>query len=185
MVQRFVTKVTNDLQAERRSARNEESGLRKQIAATERKIGRLLDQIEDGEGDARLLGKRLAEREQDRETLQARLDEIAQEVPTVVPMPNFAEAYAAQVRALEDVLRDPSLVQRAHETLAKLIEKVLLTPDPEAQNGLRVDLHGDLARILSTCAAARNEELPAGFLRAGSQLSVVAGVGFEPTTFRL
>jgi site-specific DNA recombinase len=185
MVQRFVAKVSNDLRAQRKTARSEESSLRKQLAAAERKIERLLDQIEDGDGDARLLGKRLGERERERETLQARLNEIVEESPAAVPMPNFAEAYAAQVRALEDVLRDPSLVQLAHETLAKLIEKVVLTPDPEAQNGLRVDLHGDLARILSTCAAARNEELPAGFLRAGSQLSVVAGVGFEPTTFRL
>ena len=62
----------------------------------------------------------------------------ADPAPAVVTLPNFAQAYAAQVRALEDVLRDPNLVQRAHETLAKLIEKVVLTPDPEAPNGLRV-----------------------------------------------
>jgi site-specific DNA recombinase len=76
-------------------------------------------------------------------------------------------------------------VQRAHETLARLIEKVVLAPDPEAENTLRAELHGDLARILVTCAAAGSAELPADFLRSGSQLSVVAGVGFEPTTFRL
>ncbi len=99
-------------------------------------------------------------------------------------MPNFAEAYAAQVRAPEEVLRDASLVQRAHETLAGLI-KVVLTPDPEAENGLRAMLNGNLARILRTCEAAGSDELPAEFLRSGGQLSVVAGVGFEPTTFRL
>jgi site-specific DNA recombinase len=141
--------------------------------------------IEQGLGN-RTIAERLAAREAEKAALEAWLAEAAiEEAPVVLTLPNFAEAYATQVRALEEVLHDPSLVQRAHETLAKLIEKVVLTPDPEAQNGLRVDLHGDLARILSTCAAARNEGLPGGFLRAGSQLSVVAGVGFEPTTFRL
>jgi hypothetical protein len=89
-------------------------------------------------------------------------------------MPNFAQAYAAQVRALEDVLRDPRLVRRAHETLAKPIEKIVLTPDPEVPNGLRIEIHGDLARVLATCAEASKEKLPLEFLRGASQLSVVA-----------
>ena len=59
----------------------------------------------------------------------------------------------------------------------------------------RAELHGDLAEILALGdpagltverrrAAAINEERPRTDVR-GRQLSVVAGTGFEPVTFRL
>ncbi len=185
LVERFVGRAQAAWEQIRKAEAREAGKTKRDLAACERQIGNLLDMIEQGLGN-RTIVERLAAREAEKTELEGRLAEAASEAaPTVLTLPNFAQAYAAQVDELENVLRDPNLVQPAHETLAKLIEKVVLTPDPEAQNGLRVDLHGDLARILATCAAARNEELPAGFLRAGSQLSVVAGVGFEPTTFRL
>ena len=51
-------------------------------------------------------------------------------------------------------------------------------------------LEGDLARILAICAGAeRSERPPVSGGRSGDvpgrQLSVVAGAGFEPATFRL
>lgn len=67
--------------------------------------------------------------------------------PTSPTLPNFAQAYAAQVPALEEALRGPDRPQRARETSAGLIEKAALTPDPGAANGLRVEIHGDPARI--------------------------------------
>ena len=45
--------------------------------------------------------------------------------------------------------------------------------------------HGDLATILAFCdASERKSKLP-GVATPGSSLSVVAGIGFEPMTFRL
>ena len=99
--------------------------------------------------------------------------------------PTCQLVYGALVRSLEDTLRDPAVVQRAHEALADMIERVALTPDPEAQDSYAITLHGDYAGILRAYGGLEKEKLPGAVLRAGSQFSVVAGVGFEPTTFRL
>ncbi len=76
----------------------------------------------------------------------------------------------------------------------------MLTPDEASANGLAVDLHGDLALILSLASGgtgrkgalatslAHNEKLPTALAHAGamgSQLTVVAGIRFELMTFRL
>ena len=81
----------------------------------------------------------------------------------------------------------------ASDALRALIEKVVLTPDPDALDGLAAELHGDLAMILAAAAGEpagaakrknpRGTSVPRGF--RASQLSVVAGTGFEPVTFRL
>ena len=98
---------------------------------------------------------------------------------------------------LEHALNEPELRTEAAEILRALIERVVLTPDETAPDRLRAELRGDLAMILQAAAGAepaaccgarllgaRNEKLP-GTGVLGSQLSVVAGTGFEPVTFRL
>jgi hypothetical protein len=84
----------------------------------------------------------------------------------------------------------------ASDALRALIDKVVLTPDLGAPDRLRAELHGDLAEILALGEAVearpkhravggrQNEKLP-GTSVLRSQLSVVAGTGFEPVTFRL
>jgi hypothetical protein len=65
----------------------------------------------------------------------------------------------------------------AAEILRGLIDRIVLTP---LDGELRAELHGDLA-VLARFAQE-------GKQRSGgnpTRLSVVAGVGFEPTTFRL
>ena len=60
-----------------------------------------------------------------------------------------------------------------------LVDKIVLTP---RDGKLQVDLAGDLAAILAMATnkkPAENE--PDGMV----QVKMVAGVGFEPTTFRL
>ena len=111
--------------------------------------------------------------------------------------PNAAGLYAARVAELVAALNEPGLATDAIEAIRCLIKQIMLTPDKAELNGLSVDLHGDLALILSlatahvgapssrrSIAGARNDKLPrTGVL--GSQLTVVAGTGFEPVTFRL
>ena len=51
--------------------------------------------------------------------------------------------------------------------------------------GIDAQLHGDLAAILALSSDGEHKQkLPANGV-AGSLLSVVAGIGFEPMTFRL
>ena len=68
----------------------------------------------------------------------------------------------------------------AAEILRGLIETIELRP---SEKGYEILLRGDLAGIL---ILASNSKKPAALSRGGlSQVALVAGVGFEPTTFRL
>jgi site-specific DNA recombinase len=181
----FVTRVSGELNALQKSEGDDRRALEKAIAALDVKMARILDQIEEGAGQASLLLPRLKQRKTEQEALAAKLDALAHGAEDPFEMPDLPAAYGALVRSLEDTLRDPEVVQRAHEALADMIETVVLTPDPEAQDGYTITLRGDCAGILGAYGGLEKEKLPGAVLRSGSQFSVVAGAGFEPATFRL
>ena len=95
--------------------------------------------------------------------------------------------------ALEQCLNEPDIRHEAGEALRQMIEKVVLTPDATAPDGLAAALHGDLAVILALAMVPERDRRPLpgegatspGTAVSGSLLSVVAGRGFEPLTFRL
>jgi len=94
--------------------------------------------------------------------------------------PNLAEAYRRRVSELESLLEEPELRDEAMEAIRSMIDRIVITP--RDGGSVELDLHGDLARILMLCSA--NAKTPphgeTGFL-----FILVAGAGFEPTTFRL
>jgi site-specific DNA recombinase len=128
------------------------------------------------------LGNRLADLEKQQKLLEARLSEAP---PSTVRLhPRLAEVYAEKVQQLEHALNDPAIRTEAADLLRSLIDRIELRPRDEGQ-GIAATLHGDLAQILALCDdPGRKQKLPKT-RASGSQLSVVAGVGFEPTTFRL
>jgi site-specific DNA recombinase len=89
--------------------------------------------------------------------------------------PNMAEVYRKKVDELASLLQGEVDKQEAFEAIRGLIDRIVLSPE---HGQLKVDLHGEIAAILML------SQVPAGDLRA-EQLVMVAGVGFEPTTFRL
>jgi site-specific DNA recombinase len=100
------------------------------------------------------------------------------------------------VANLEASLNAPEIRAEASDALRALIERVVLTPDLDAPDGLRAELYGDLAEILrlgetgldpSRCQTngGLNNKKPPRAEVLGGQLSVVAGAGFEPAAFRL
>ena len=119
------------------------------------------------------------------ETEKAKLQEDAISEPTpVIPLhPALPQVYAAKVARLEEALNDPAIREEANELLRTLIERVELQPGAEG-GPVRAVVRGDLAQILEVCEnAAGNKKRPAA--GAGGVLSVVAGAGFQPATFRL
>ncbi len=76
----------------------------------------------------------------------------------------------------------------AAEVMRQLIEKIVLTPGPE-RGELYATLHGELRTILEWTErqaigkAGKTTKPAAG--ATGLSVSVVAGAGFEPATFRL
>ena len=171
------------------------SGLEREKAAVERSLGGILKAIEDGAWNESLR-TRLTQLEERKAAIVGKLTET--DLPTSVALhPNAAGLYAARVADLVAALNEPEMATHAMEATRCLIQQIMLTPDKEAPSGLSLDLHGDLALTLLLASAqagmqsgrssgsdSRSRKLPrTDVLR--SQLPVVAGIGFEPMTFRL
>ena len=131
------------------------------------------------------------------ETLKARADQLAQQraqlvaelddlddIPELVAHPAIIAQYRNQIAALAEITAgDRQAIEKAQPLLQRLIEFVELSPRADGKQGADLQLHGDLANFLGFAAPDRTA--PAASNGEKSMLSVVAGVGFEPTTFRL
>ena len=178
----MVAAFIDEYQAEvNRAAREAEQTLasdRRERAEVVRKIEAILKAIEDG-----MYHPSMKERMQALEARREQLDrelEAAMPAPSVRLHPKLSEVYREKIANLEEALNDESIRTEAAEILRSLIDKIALTPDGDV---LKAELHGDLATILVFCGDGKKRH--PGAEAPGSQLSVVAGVGFEPTTFRL
>jgi site-specific DNA recombinase len=113
--------------------------------------------------------------------LEARRSEIEQGLATgpVTPVrlhPNLAQVYRRQVEQLQQALIDPQIRDEAVEVLRGLVDHVSIGP---ADNGLEIEIVGEVAKMVELSLEANLDE------RLIRSVKVVAGVGFEPTTFRL
>ena len=127
------------------------------------------------------------------DTLEARkteLNALLADAPEDTPdiLPSASAIYAKKVSALTKALNRKEERQEAAETLRGLIEKISLTPGPE-RGEIYATLHGELGTILNwterqAIGKAAKTTKPAADA-TGLSLSVVAGTGFEPVTFRL
>ncbi|UWR90346.1 recombinase family protein [Phaeobacter inhibens] len=131
----------------------------------------------------------------------------AQPEEKVIFHPNMSARYKQEVSHLMATLNTPERRAEASQHLRAMIDKVVLTPNIAGEE-LTIDLIGDLAGILSVATSsesarvaaelsklqqvhqelsARTTKAPEGALMScsTSQVELVAGVGFEPTTFRL
>jgi site-specific DNA recombinase len=165
---------TNRLNREKRSAAAADQGT---VKMAERKIKEIVTVIENG-GYHPALTERLNELEREKQAAGARLNDAPPCLPDTLP--NVAEIYRAKVARLVEALKDPEAARGAAEDIRSLVGRVVLTPAPK-RGQFEVILHGDLASILELVSQKRKRLTP----RPGVRLSVVAGVGFEPTTFRL
>ena len=153
------------------------------IADREERIERLIDQLAEGIGSPARIKERLAEHEAALVDLRRQPDSDDADGDVFQAMPALAEVYRTRVADLVRTLRDGGDAE-AMEPIRQLIDRIVVHADAEC--GSRLELHGALAGILSVYA---NGNARRGGGRSGSvrerQVSVVAGAGFEPATFRL
>jgi len=133
--------------------------------------------VADG-ADALSLNAKIKELEASRLNLQEQLDNTADPEPLIHP--NLAEVYRDKVENLSALLNDQDYKAEAFENIRSLIDEVRLVP---RGGRLDVELKGELAGILGLCDA--NKKPASSYEVRAEQIKVVAGVGFEPTTFRL
>ncbi len=165
---------TNRLRAE---ARAEAEIERRELEKVTRDLDRLVDALLDG-APVSTVKPRMEALETRRAELEAAV--ATRETPPPALHPKMAEVYRAKVSDLASALGAPETRAEAAEILRGLVERIALTPGPD---GWEILVVGDLAGILGLASGTRNA--PACGARGASQVSMVAGVGFEPTTFRL
>ena len=163
---------TNRLNRERRASGESD---RRELAGIEKKIADIVAAIEDG-GYTRALTDRLRELEARQDELRERLAPARADIPDIHP--NVADLYRRKVERLAEALRDPRERAAAAEAVRSLIERIVLAP-----GAMNATLHGDLGTILEWTAKGRRNETDTP--SSGMSVSVVAGAGFEPATFRL
>ena len=147
----------------------------------ERDLARLVQALLDGI-PASAVREKMAELEAWRDALRSRL--AASKDTGVRLHPNMADYYRTQIAALRTALTEDGRHREAAEIVRKLVDRIELSP--VVRNGrktLSVSLYGRLAGILAmaTKAKAPLDESDASVMVT----KLVAGVGFEPTTFRL
>ncbi|MGN7614272.1 recombinase family protein, partial [Magnetococcales bacterium HHB-1] len=100
--------------------------------------------------------------------------------PTPRLHPNLASFYKEKIVNLVQALNDPNALIEANTAIRQLIERVHLVPE----NGeLKIELYGELAALLKLGTEPKKEHPQAE--SEGVQITMVAGAGFEPATFRL
>ena len=172
----------NRLNRERRS--NGDSW-RAEIEKTDRELEKAIDAILAG-----VPPLKLKDRMEKLEARKAELTTLLADVPDDTPdiLPSAAAVYAKKVARLTEALNRPEERPEAAEALRALIEKIVLKPGPN-RGEIDATLYGELGTILNwterqAVGKATKNNTPGG-LSSGMSVSVVAGAGFEPATFRL
>ena len=115
------------------------------------------------------------------EALEAARTEMERNAPKPLTLPDDLPAiYRAHVNDLLATLSEGEITERAGDALHELVDDVVVSWEAE-ERVHHLDIRGNLLEMLKTATPAER----AGVDEAKSSLKLVAGVGFEPTTFRL
>ena len=165
-----VTRGTNQVRAGQDKARR---GVERDLERVTNKLSGLYEAIADGLRTPGLLAQ-LEDLEAHKSDLQSKL---ASPPPAPVRLhPNLSALYKRKVEDLTASLADPSIREQALDTIRGLIAQVVVHHDDE---NIVLELEGALTAMLDAAQAGAGTGIDV------CSVKVVAGVGFEPTTFRL
>lgn len=182
LVDEFVRTFEEELAAFQKDKLGIQAKLQRELTDTERRLKGVLAAIENGAWNDSVR-QRLSELEARKTEVTERLAAALQPPPVLRLTAAAAEIYRSKIGDLEASLNDADIKTEAAEALRRLIAKVVLSPDTAAPDGMRAELHGELASILhlaSEPASAkalrrRGGNGAPGTDVLGSQVSVVAG----------
>jgi site-specific DNA recombinase len=180
LVAAFIDEFNAELRRLAGDAEAEGAAAQRALADADRKIASIVKAIEDGAYSS-TLKERLAVLEMEKAAATAKLA-AATPQPVLRLHPNLPALYKNKVRQLTAALNEPGTAAQAGEIMRGLIDRIVLTP---GNGSLKAELYGNLARLMSFAEPDQNKTNSAGSAAKPALLSVVAGVGFEPTTFRL
>lgn len=149
---------------------------RRELKQVEKKIGGILTAIEDGMYHGSMKAK-MADLESRKALLTAFIQDTP-EPPALRLHPRLSDLYREKIANLSQALQEPGLRLEATQILRSFITEIRMVPDISAPGWHRIELVGELARILALSEAdMRKPPLMAGvgFDKSGA---VVAGTGF-------
>ncbi len=174
----FAAEFTAEWNRQQAATAGTQDAQRAELLIVKRQIERLVTALMNGTPPA-AVNQRLRTLEERRGTLEEELAMATAPAPRLHP--NLAEVYRRKVAALVETLaRDDAAEIR--EQVRGLIECIVLVP---ADGGLRVDVRGELATILMLASSGNKEGADREIDALCGQVKMVAGIGFEPMTFRL
>ena len=182
LVAEFVRAFNEEINRSRRERDHRRESLLRERTEVESRIDALLDAFASGTLKGQSVQAKL-------EALEARQTELATELATPVePVrlhPNLADIYRKKVARLHDLLSNEGTRTEAIENIRSLVDTVTFRPGPGFR--LEVELVGDLAQMVHLAQAPTGNGPVSGAVHEefARSIKVVAGVGFEPTTFRL
>ncbi len=173
LVTAFIGEFHREVNRQRAAEDGHRDRAARDLEKTQREIRKLIDAIKAGVPGAAV--------KDEMTVLEARRVELlAQKQAAPPPMPrlhpNLAELYRQKVISLAEGLNDDDSRHEAAKCIRELIEEIRLVPE---DGKLRVELYGELAALISL---ANQHPRSKG---TGVQVTLVAGAGFEPATFRL
>ncbi|WP_322890705.1 recombinase family protein [Yoonia sp. 76] len=180
LIATFVEEYRRAFNAEAAGADAVRQKARRELAQIDKKISSIMTAMEDGMYQPSMK-ERMTELESEKLKLAMIIDE-SPEPPALRLHPSLSNLYRTKIRNLASALQDPTLKMEATEALRGLVSEIRMVPDVDALDGHYIELVGEVAGILALGNAETTK--PARFARVGS-VTMVAGVGFEPTTFRL
>ncbi|CAI2931913.1 Resolvase domain [Aminobacter niigataensis] len=172
---------TNRLNRERRANAD---GWNAELAKVEKQIRSIIEAIKAGMFQVSMKAEMDA-LELRKVDLTSQLAAAPQDKPDLLP--SISSLYARKVAQLTEALNHPDDRPQAATALRSLIEKIVLTPGTK-RGEIEATLYGELGTILNwterQAVGPANKNTPGAGL-TGVSLSMVAGTGFEPVTFRL
>jgi site-specific DNA recombinase len=172
-VKEFVAEYHKEMNRLAATQDTERDRLIRDLDKTERDVQKIIAAIKEG-----VPGSAIKDEMRTLEDRRQLLNRALESAPASLPRlhPNLAQLYRDKVDRLTEALNDDGIRAEAAEAIRGLIDEVRLVPDDGI---LRIELFGELAALINLANKnPRSKE-------TGVQVTMVAGVGFEPTTFRL
>ncbi len=174
----FVTEFTAEWNRAQANAGADISSREAELKNIKSQTDRLVDALMNGTPPS-AVNDRLHALEARRIILEAELAVTVAPAPRLHP--NLAEMYRKKVAALADALAEDD-ASHARELIRSLVDAIVLVPE---DGRLRVEVRGALAGILAISSATDTEGAGISAGALALQVKLVAGIGFEPMTFRL
>ena len=179
LIDEFAAEFKRELARLRKEGDGAKRRLLRQLQDVERGIKRCLDFITGGDGDPGSVRDQLRHLEARKREIDADL-RSQQDGADVAIHPNLPELYRKKVAKLQQALQHEATRPQVVETIRSLIDRIEILPG-RVRGHCEVTIVGALAQIL----AFAQQKMTAASTKGDGTSLMVAGVGFEPTTFRL